>query len=151
MPCVTQPGGYCVDTSTGIFCDCNTGGTVGGDPGFTFEDPISEPGSVNWQSIINQGYGITSQILAAYGHHPSQQIGAGGLPIGGGYAPTQILNSAAGLSAANRPGTVGPGGVGSSLGGGVDGIIQWATANPVPVFLLIGGVFLLMRQPPGRR
>ena len=114
-------------------------------------------GGVNWQSIINQGFGLGSQAIGAFGHHPTQQVGAGGSPVGGGYSPQAIkqanaqLQNSIGAQQRQLSGGGSSGGLGSSVGGGVDGIIGWATRNPIPVFLGIAGVFLLMKQPPGRR
>jgi hypothetical protein len=128
------------------------GGTVyGSDGGGSWWD--------NWGSqIFNQGISLGSQIIGAWGRNPTQQIGT--VPgVGQGYSPAAVLQAqgqnAAAIAAqqqallnASRGQS---GGVGSTVGGGVDGIINWAAANPIPVFLGIAGVFLLFRQPPGRR
>lgn len=129
------------------------GGTVYGSDGGSWWD--------TWgQSVINQGFGIGSQLISAFGRNPTQQVGAGGNPVGQGYSPSAILQAQAQNQAAiaaqqqallNSRGGVTGGGVGSTVGGGVDGILSWATANPVPVFLGIGALFLLFREPPRSR
>jgi hypothetical protein len=134
------------------------------DGGTVYGGGNSGGSGIDWQSVINQGFGAASQIFGAWGPRPTQQTGPGGVPIGGGYSPAAYNQSQAQLqqaiaqqqqAALNAQGGVRPGtntGLGTSVGGGVDGIIQWATANPIPVFLGIAGVFLLFREPPrGRR
>lgn len=109
----------------------------------------------NWGDNI---FAIGSQIIGAWGRNPTQQIGSGQVGgIGGGYSPAAIQQQIAAQQAAlaaqanNRGGTNASGGVGSTVGGGLDGVIDWATKNPLPVFLGIAGVFLLFKSPPGRR
>jgi len=117
----------------------------------------SSGGGLDWQSIINQGFGAASQIFSAWGRNPTQQTGVGGIPIGGGYSPSQILGAAGQLT--RNPTNVVPnngvnnsGGIGNTVGSGLDGIFNWAATNPVPVFIGIAGLFLLFREPPrGRR
>lgn len=109
----------------------------------------------DWMSIINRGFDVGSQAIAAWGRNPSQQVGySGTVGIGQGYSPAASLQYQAALAQArayqnNNP--QGAGNLGSTVGGGIDGVIDWATRNPIPVFLGIAGVFLLFRQPPGRR
>ena len=124
----------------------------------------SEGGShIDWNSILNQAFGLGSQAIGAWGHNPTQQVGYGIQGYGQGYSPAavnqsqaQIQQAIARQQAAARyaagGGAGGAGGIGSTVGGGLDGIISWATANPLPVFLGIAGIFLLFREPPrGRR
>jgi len=116
----------------------------------------SSGGGLDWQSIINQGFGIGSQIIAGWGRNQTQQLGAGGVPVGGGYSPSQILGAAGNIVRNTTPvnnagGVPNSGGIGNTVGSGLDGIFNWAATNPVPVFIGIAGLFLLFRQPPGRR
>jgi hypothetical protein len=114
-------------------------------------------------NTFNSIAALISQGLQALAPHPSNQIvpQAGGLQIvanpgvqtAQSAAAAQIASSQAlanrGLSPTGQP--LGGAGVGSGLGQGLDGIISWATANPLPVFLIIGGAFLLFRDPPRSR
>lgn len=135
------------------------GGTVYG------SDGSDSPGGINWNNILNQAFGVGSQAIQAFGRNPTQQIASYGVTgVGGGYSPASALAAAqqrAGgvsqynaLTPAQQSALLAQQqGLGSSVGGGVDGIINWAVANPVPVFLGLAGVFLLFRDPPrgGRR
>lgn len=126
------------------------------EPGYSGTEYPNSGGGLDWQSIINQGFGAASQIFAAWGRNPTQQTGVGGMPIGGGYSPSQILGAAGSMvrntTPVNNVGSVpNSGGIGNTVGSGLDGIFNWAATNPVPVFIGIAGLFLLFRQPPGRR
>lgn len=123
------------------------GGTVYGSDGGSWWD--------NWGDNI---FGLISQGIGAWGRNPTTQIGSGQVGgIGGGYSPAAIQQQIAAqqqaLALQNqqiRNGQTGTG-VGSTVGSGLDGVVTWATQNPLPVFLGIGALFLLFKQPPGRR
>ncbi len=100
-------------------------------------------------SLISQGLGgwtrnPTSQIVVNGGQVtalPTYQAQANmSVPQYQTYSPP--LGSQVGVPAASA---------GGAVGSGIDGILQWATANPIFVFLGIGGLFLLFREPPRRR
>ncbi len=133
-------------------------GTMGLNWPSGYFDDFNGGGGIDWQSIINQGFGIGSQIIGAWGHNPTQQIGPGGMPIGQGYSPAAQLQAQAQLQQAIAQQNAqlygnqyGGQGVGTSVGSGLDGAINWAVNNPIPVFLGIAGLFLLFREPPRSR
>lgn len=115
---------------------------------------------INWGSVINQGFGLASQIIGAWGRNPTQQIGYGGVTgIGQGYSPAAINQSQAQIQAAiaqqqqaallaNRTGGVGGSGVAEDFLGS---LTSFVSRNPVPVFGGIFALYLLMREPPRRR
>lgn len=118
----------------------------------------AQPASSSAMSVFNTTASLVSQILAGFSRNPTNQVTAGGVGV--------IQNPNVQISQAQANAAVGiaqtqagrlttgsalGGSAGSALGGGLDGIIAWATANPVIVFAAIAGVYLLMRQPPGRR
>lgn len=115
-------------------------------------------GGIDWNSVINQGFGIGSQIIGAWGRNPTQQIGAGGSPIGGGYSPAAINTSQAQIQQAiasqqaalqQQRQLTGSGGVG--LDDAASSITGFITRNPLLVAGGVLGLFLLMREPPRRR
>lgn len=117
---------------------------------------------INWQSIINQGFGLGSQAISAWGHNPTQQVGTSGIiGIGQGYSPaavlqaqsqqnSQLLSQQQALLAAQRGHTVAIGGQGvaedalGSLG-------VFVSQHPLMVFGGIAALLLLYKQPPSRR
>lgn len=135
--------------------DDNLGLTLG----YNFDDfTLNTGGSrIDWQSVINQGFGITSQILASRGKYPTQQIGAGGTPIGGGYSPAAQLQAQAQVQqaiaqqSANQAVGLRGGNGGVGLDDAATSITSFVQRNP----LLVGGgvlaLYLLMREPPRRR
>lgn len=123
------------------------GGTVYGSDGV---------GGSWWDNWGDNVFGLISQGISAWGRTPTQQIGSGQIGgVGGGYSPAaiqqQIAAQQAALAAQQNQIRNNGGGVGSTVGSGLDGVVAWATANPLPVFLGIGALFLLFKQPPGRR
>jgi hypothetical protein len=114
-------------------------------------------GGINWMDIINRGFDVGSQAIGAWGRNPSQQVGNYATKgIGGGYAPAavqQYSNPYANMTPAQQQALIAAqgGGVGSTVGSGVDGMFDWMQRNPLPVFLGIGAAFLLFMKPPGRR
>lgn len=101
-------------------------------------------------SLISQGLGgwtrnPTSQIVVNGGQVsalPTFQAQANmSVPQYQTYSPP-LGSTAVGTPAASA---------GGAVGSGIDGILQWAMANPLFVFLGIGGMFLLFREPPRRR
>lgn len=125
------------------------GGTVYGGT----EYPNTGSG-INWQSIINQGFGAASQIFGAWGPRATQQTGAGGAPIGSGYSPAAVLQSAAQLQAAQQQQAQQralTGGGSNSLDGIFASLTSTISSNPL-IFAAAGvGLYLLMREPPRRR
>ncbi len=122
------------------------GGSTGSGGGTT--SPTYNTGGGNapwWASFINQGFGLTSQIIGAYGHNPTQQIGYGLQSYGhGGYAPQpQALPS-------GGPQTGGPpnGGLAEDAFGNLTDFIG---KHPLPIAAGVVGLYLLMREPPRSR
>lgn len=139
---VTGRGGK---TSTGGgLSNYNPGGSSDYSP--SVRVPVQNPQRVStWDKIFSIG----SQIVSGYAPNPTIQTVGGQAPLypvnqqpTGNYdntdSPTQFQN--------NQNGSLG-----ASLGGGLDGIVNWATANPLIVFGALGGIYLLFRQPPGKR
>jgi len=132
------------------------GGTWGGGNIIGGGDWGSGGGSgINWQSVINQGFGLGSQAIGAWGHNPTQQIGgAGVLGIGQGYSPAAILNASGGMQrpptgVISNPGLTGAnGGVAEDALGSLS---RFVTQHSGMVFIGIAAMFLLYRQPPSRR
>jgi hypothetical protein len=123
--------------------------SIGGGSGSTWG------GGIDWQSIINQGFGLGSQAISAWGHNPTQQVGTGGIiGIGQGYSPAALLQASAQQQIAQQPvfsaPHAGPGGQGvaedalGSLG-------VFVSQHPLMVFGGIAALFLLMTKPPSRR
>lgn len=128
------------------------------EPGYSGTEYPSSGGGLDWQSIINQGFGAASQIFAAWGRNPTQQTGVGGVPIGGGYSPAQVLGAAgqlnqnanlsaqqqAALLAANQSRT-------NSLDGIFGSLTTTISNNPLIFAAGAVGLYLLFREPPRRR
>ena len=113
-------------------------------------------GNIDWNSIINQGFGIGSQLIGAFGKRPTTQIAygadrgifaiqgpagsdAGGYPVNpyAGMSPQQMAAYQASL--------------GGGVGSGIDGVINWIGRNPMIVLGGAIGAYLLFKDPPGRR
>lgn len=103
----------------------------------------------NFQQYWNSGLSVVSQAIGAWGKNPTLQLSAGGIMPTQGLIPQQqqpIYQQQQQTIDPNAPVQVG-----ATLGGGLDGIIGWFMANPL---VLIGGgvgLYLLFKQPPGRR
>lgn len=118
---------------------------------------------INWNQIINQGFGIGSQAISAFsgahggtqiGYNPSSQsvfaiqqtqpttnFGATANPYAG-MSPAQIQAAQAAIRTS---------GAGAALGGGLDGIFNWLMANPLIAFGGVAALFLLFKEPPRRK
>lgn len=111
-------------------------------------------GAIDWNNIINRGFDIGSQALQSFGGRTvgTQTYGSnrGVLAINadersGGYDQSALAQQYA-LLAAQRDG-----GPGSTIGGGVDGVLNWMLANPVYPLVGVAALYLLFREPPRRR
>lgn len=110
---------------------------------------------IDWNGVINQGFALASQAFNSFG---GQTVGTqfatnrtqGGIfalqPTanqgGGGYQPTYTPEQLAAMQG---------GGVGGTIGGGVDGIFNWLMSNPLITFGGIAAIYLLMKEPPRSR
>lgn len=115
-------------------------------------------GPIDWQSVINQGFAIGSQIVGAIGKRPTTQIASGqsGIfavnpPAGAysemppGYYQLASQQQTAALLAAqqNRSGL----GADDALGS----VLSFVQRNPLFVGAIALGLFLLFKEPPRRR
>lgn len=111
---------------------------------------------IDWMQIINQGFGLGSQAISAWGRNPTQQVGnVSTVGIGQGYSPAAIAQSQANAIAAAQQqallqqGRAGAGGVG--LDDAATSITSFITRNPLLVGAVVLGAVLLFREPPRRR
>lgn len=117
-------------------------------------------GSVSGQSIFDQAIALGSQIVSAVGKNPTTQIASGpggvfALPnpeVSIANAQSQAVQGQALVNAqlAAR-GNIQNFAQGDSLGGALNGFINFLTTNPTAVLLVGGGLFLLFLRPPGKR
>lgn len=114
--------------------------------------------SLKLKDMFNSGVALLSQVIAGKQGNGQQIYNQNGqlVPVGtnnqNNNQPTLAQQQAmllaqqqAQLNAANS--------AGAGIGSGIDGIVNWATANPLIVFAGIAGIYLLTREPPryGRR
>ena len=117
------------------------------------DDYSNSSTTLDWNNIINQGFAIGSQIVGAFGKNPTTQVAynpAQNSIFAVGQTGQQTYNPYGNLTQ-QQIAALQQGGVGSTVGGGVDGIVNWFMRNPA---ILLGGglaLYLLFRQPPGRR
>lgn len=127
-----------------------------GNLGIGWEDPISNPNRIDWNSIIQQGFAVGSQAINAWsGQNGGVQVGYN--PAQGGvfaiqsnqpnqpvYQDPRVNMTPQQLQAYNNS-------IGGGVGSGIDGALNWVTQNP----LLVGGValgaYLLFKDPPRSR
>ena len=112
---------------------------------------------VNWNNIWNNIFGVGSQAIAAWGNNPTQQVGNyGTVGIGQGYSPAAIGQSYAQIAAANAQqqamyGSGRPQSQANSLDGIFGSLTNTISNNPLIFAGAAVGLYLLFRQPPGRR
>ncbi|MDI1241213.1 MAG: hypothetical protein PSX80_04755, partial [bacterium] len=112
--------------------------------------PVESGGSsVNWNNVINQGFALASQAFNSFG---GQTVGTqfASNPSAGGVFALQA-KPAYDDSYRYTPTTAQvqtTGGVGGTVGSGVDGIFNWLMSNPLITFGGIAGLYLLFREPP---
>ena len=100
------------------------------------------------QSKASSLFGIASQFIAGWSPNKTVQTADGQIPIYD-FPNQQQSNSTNSKYPTNLNNDGGAGAnVGASLGSGFDGIISWASGNPLIVLLGAGGIYLLFRQPP---
>ena len=142
-----------------MFNTFDNGNFTDGTLGFCYGPDCVTPegGSVPWwQTVLNQSVGLTSQIIGAYGHNPTQQIYPGYGPIGGGYNPTSQNQSIAQILAASQAQQYalqhgGTSGSGVGLDDAATSITSFITRNPLLVAGGVAALFLLFREPPRSR
>jgi len=113
----------------------------------------SSGSGINWNNVLNQGFALASQAFNSFG---GQTVGtqfasnpnAGGIfalqsrpAYDDSYRYTPTVQNAVGQT----------GGVGGTVGSGIDGIFNWLMSNPLITFGGIAGLYLLFREPPKRR
>lgn len=154
----TQP-----NTMGDIFTDwgelTNNPGSWGGTPSIgVIQGPTvygSEGGGGWWDNFGDDIFGIGSQIISAWGRNPTQQIGT--VPgVGQGYSPSAILQSQAQITAAQQQALAqaraqGQAGGANSLDGIASSITSTISNNPLIFAAGAVMLFLLFKQPPGRR
>lgn len=105
--------------------------------------------SADWKSIIDQGFGIGSQLIGAYGKRPTTQIASnsGGIfaiqPAKTNYDDTtnySLLAQQQALALRNQDG--------GGLDAGVNSLLSWASSNSLVLVAAGVGLYLLMREPP---
>jgi len=105
--------------------------------------------------IFVVGSSVGSQLIAAFGKRPTQQVsypGAQIIPYTPGYQQHQIYQqqqpqlTPEQMQAYYRANTPGAG-----VGQGIDGVFNWISANPMIVLAGGVGLYLLFRQPPGKK
>lgn len=138
-----------------MFFDINTPAFWSGGNNF---NPYGDGGwSVDdWMAIINRGFDVGSQAISAWGRNPTQQVGySGTVGIGQGYSPAATLSAQAqaqqAFLAQQRPLGQGGGAGGVGLDDAATSITSFISRNPLLVAGGVLGLFLLFRQPPGRR
>jgi len=129
--------------NSGVTIPSSIGGILNGGTTTTTTSTNSDH---KFDSII----GIISQGLSAFGTHTNTQI----TPTNGVSAIASTIPQQ--QQVIYQPATTGTGvtsvnSAGSALGSGLDGIFNWALANPLYIFLGLGGYFLLTREPPRSR
>lgn len=111
-------------------------------------------GGIDWNAIISRGFDLGSQAMQSFGGRTvgTQTYGSSSgvmainaQPQSGGYDQAALAQQYA-LLAAQRDG-----GPGSTIGGGVDGVLNWMLANPVYPLVGVAALYLLFREPPRRR
>src|SRR5687767_527722 len=115
--------------------------------------------SINWNNIINQAFGIGSQAISAFsGRNTGTQIGynpASQSIFAIQPNPRTSFDDGPVYYAQGQPGVpagYGPqGGVGGTVGSGVDGIFNWLMSNPLINCGDIAALYLLFKEPPRRR
>ena len=93
-------------------------------------------------------FGLASQIISGYSRNPTVQTANGQIPIYNTPNNPQPSygNSNYPADSSNDGGT--GANVGASLGSGFDGVISWASSNPLIVLGGAVGLYLLFIQPP---
>lgn len=119
----------------------------------------SAPRVTTLDKFLTIGNNIGSQLIAAFGRQPTQQVGYGNFSIvpnttaqynaqAAQYNAQAQQNAAQQYYAQQAAYGSTPGG---AVGSGLDGIVNWATQNPLIVLGAVGALILLYKQPPGRR
>jgi hypothetical protein len=106
-------------------------------------------GDIDWNAIINRGFDLGSQFMQSYGGRTvgTQTYGSGGQIFAVQAKPTYDDSYQYTVPTSVQQ----PGGVGGTVGSGVDGIFNWLMANPVITFGGIAALYLLFKEPPRRR
>ena len=106
-------------------------------------------GDIDWNAIINRGFDLGSQFMQSYG---GKTVGTQTYGSGGQIFAVQSKPSYDDSYQYTVPTNVQqPGGVGGTVGSGVDGIFNWLMSNPLITFGGIAALYLLFREPPRRR
>lgn len=149
----TTPPYNTVDAAlqAGYYGTGSTGGDGGdgydpsgdGSGGGTYNDGVSSSGGINWNNVLDLGFGLGSQIVQANAHNPTQQIGgAGVVGIGGNYAPANVLQAGAAYNRGGVQYAAAPGASNLQGGIGVDNTLNSLTGIITRNPLLIGGIIV---------
>lgn len=142
-----------------MFNVINGDGTMGLQ-GVSFDDFAGSNTGIDWNGIINRGFGLASQIFARGGNYQTQQIGVDGRPIGQGYSPAATLAAQAQAQQAflqqqqmmaNLQNAQYRSGGQNSLDGIAGSLVNTISNNPLIFGGLALGAYLLFREPPKSR
>lgn len=108
-----------------------------------------KPPSIDWNTIISRGFDLGSQFMQSYGGKTvgTQTFGSGGQVFAVQAKPTYDDSYQYTMPVANAQ----AGGVGGTVGSGIDGIFNWLMSNPLITFGGAAALYLLFREPPRRR
>jgi hypothetical protein len=104
--------------------------------------------------ILITGSSVGSQLIAAFGRNPTQQVsypGAQIIPYTGGQQTHPIYQQQPQLTPQQMQAYYQANTPGAGVGQGIDGIFDWISKNPMIVLAAGAGAYLLFRQPPGKR
>ncbi len=115
----------------------------------TLGSTVASNNSIDWNNIISRGFDLGSQFMQSYGGRTvgTQTYGSGGQIFAIQARPTYD-ESYQYAPVGNQQLT---GGVGGTVGSGIDGVFSWLMSNPIITFGGIAAVYLLFREPPRRR
>lgn len=115
----------------------------------TYNSGSSSSGGGNTVHYFDTIASVVSQAIAGWSKNSTNQV-IGGSVVGNPGVLTAEANAQALQSTrteypnSSTPSAGSPGGI-------IDQFIEWAKANPIYVFLFLGGLYLLYKPSPGKR